>query len=151
MVNKIIMSANNEFLCDFIFMTSFLWHSYSYVNIMTLHDLHKITRFITKFGIHIKRTDRSHRCPANTNEIPLSINILNCFITYIVELEVARNALTCFLTFHCHAIQLFVLLYLFRWRWREVSISAFRWRRSYYAFYWCFWRWGMNCLVIFWI
>ena len=32
-----------------------------------LHHLHKFSKIVTIFWIRIKRTDRSHRCPAGTN------------------------------------------------------------------------------------
>ena len=35
---------------------------------MALHDSHKITKSVTKFWISIKRTDRSHRFPIDTNK-----------------------------------------------------------------------------------
>ena len=57
-IQRIMVSANTEFLCDIIFVTSFLQLSNFYVIIMMLHDLHKITKSVTKFWIHMKRTDR---------------------------------------------------------------------------------------------
>ena len=66
-IQRIILSANTEFLCDIIFMTSFLWLSNSYIIIMMLWDSHKITKTGTKFWIRIKRTDKSHRCPTHIN------------------------------------------------------------------------------------
>ena len=43
-----------------IFVTSFLWHSNSYIIIMMLCDSHNIMKSATKLWIRIKRTDRSH-------------------------------------------------------------------------------------------
>ena len=33
-----------------------------------LDDSHKIMRSVTKFRIRMKKTDRSHKCTADTNE-----------------------------------------------------------------------------------
>ena len=57
-----------EFLCNVIFVTSFLGPSNFYVIIVTTRDLHKIMKSVTKFWSVIKRTDRSHRCPTDTNK-----------------------------------------------------------------------------------
>ena len=48
-IQRIIVSANTEFLCDVIFVT------YYYVTIMMLCDLHKIMKSVTKFWIRTKR------------------------------------------------------------------------------------------------
>ena len=64
-IQRIKMSANTEFLCNIIFVTSF---SNSHIIIMMLPDLHKFTKIVTKFWIRIKRMDRSHKCAAETNQ-----------------------------------------------------------------------------------
>ena len=60
--------CKREFLCDIIFVMSFLWYSNSYIIIMTLCDSHTIMKSVTKFWISIKNTDRSHRCPVDTDK-----------------------------------------------------------------------------------
>ena len=47
------MFADTEFLCDVIFVTSFVTD--------------RITKIVTKFWIHIKRTDRPHGCHSHAN------------------------------------------------------------------------------------
>ena len=71
-IQRIMVSA--EFLYDVMFVMSFLWHSNSYIIIMILHDLHKIKKSVTKFCIHIKRTDRSHR-HIDVLQTPLNVSI----------------------------------------------------------------------------
>ena len=59
---------------------------------MTLRDLNKITEIVTTIWICIKRTDRSHRCPADTNNEREAPNqphfgfILKFFNIYIYKL-----------------------------------------------------------------
>ena len=53
-IQWIMVSANTEFLCDIIF---------DIISVM-----HKYSKIVIKFWIRIKRTDRLHRCPADTNK-----------------------------------------------------------------------------------
>ena len=36
---------------------------------MMLHNFYKITKSVTKFWMHIKRADISHRCQPDTNQL----------------------------------------------------------------------------------
>ena len=60
-IQRIIVSANTvsmgRHFCD-VFSVIFKF----------LRDSHKIKESVTKFWIHIKRTERSHRCPTDTND-----------------------------------------------------------------------------------
>ena len=65
------------------FVTSFLWHSNSYVIITMLRDLHKITKSVTKFWIRIKRMNGSHMCPADSNKDAWRLQCLYRGFAYI--------------------------------------------------------------------
>ena len=56
-IHRIMLSANTRLhVCDVIFCDIF-------------SVAHKFSKIVTKFWIHIKRTDISHRCPADANEL----------------------------------------------------------------------------------
>ena len=57
---RIIVSANTDFLCDVIFVTFFLWCSNSYMIRTTSRKV------LQNFGFSQKGPERSHRCPEGT-------------------------------------------------------------------------------------
>ena len=62
-------SENNRVCKHSFYVMSFLWRL-----LMTLRDSHKITKIFTKFWIRIKRTDISHKCPADTSDFGPALN-----------------------------------------------------------------------------
>ena len=64
-IQRIIVSANIEFLCDIIFDAFSV--TFKFFTIMTLRDSHKITKSVTKFWIRIKRTNGKHNEITSSN------------------------------------------------------------------------------------
>ena len=71
MVIQRIVFANTEFLCD----------------------VTELTKIVTNFWIRMKRTDRSHRCPADTNKLFVKTTKIETidYYEYICELFIIVN------------------------------------------------------------